>query len=160
MIQDIATGKLGELAVSRMCRGYGLDVGRPDFEVYSRQKKSYDADLNGSGIRIHVKSQGADSASRYGISWILQYGGLSGTGHQDKLFRVRSPKDFLAPCLVKEKTVHIFGIIKVNKLFENDMIDMPSNPWFAQTKRAIFFDKIKTLTYYHRWNVVPVPCKE
>lgn len=154
MIQNIVTGKLGEIAVYRMSKEYELPVGRPDFTIYDSKKKSFDADLSSPEFQIHVKSQGIDSANKYGISWILQFSG-NGRGHQDKLFRRVETNDYLAPCLVKDTTVHIYGIIKVKKLFLEDMIEEPKNPWFVDTKRAIYFDKIRTLPYYHRWGIVP-----
>lgn len=150
IIQDIYTGKCGEIGVYKILKSLGYEVNQPDFEIYEGRKKSFNADMTYGNYNIHCKAQNEESATKYGISWILQYGG-SGWGHTDKLFKNRSKFDILAPTLIIGDEVQLFGLIRVDDLFKKDMIKMPSCKWFADTKRAIYYDDIKSLSHYNKW---------
>lgn len=150
IIQDIITGKLGEIAAYRLLRRNGVYCGQPDFEIYDSRGKSFDADLTWKGIEFHCKSQTEESAARYGTSWILQWGGR-GHGHTDKLFRNRDDNDFLIPSTVHDSHVRVYGVIKINKLFEEGMIKEPKLDWFKDTKRAIYMEDLATLNWSDRW---------
>jgi len=150
---DITIGALGEIAAHRLLKELGIKADKPDFNVYDTRNKSYDADLqDNQGNRYHCKSQSIESKEQYGASYILQYGG-NGTGHTDKLFRSRTNRDFLIPCLVNidEKEVTIYGVIKIDTIFKKDLIKMPRVKWLEYSKRAIYLEDLYTLTYYERW---------
>lgn len=153
IIQDITTGKLGEIAAYRLLRRNGIYSRQPDFEIYDSRGKSFDADLEWGEYKFHCKAQNEDSAKKFGASWILQWGG-QGHGHVDKLFKSRSTNDYLIPSLVRDTCVEIYGVIKVNTLFENDLIKAPKTQWLADCKRAIYFDDIKDLRWRLRWGVL------
>ena len=150
ILQDIVTGKLGELAAHRLLRRYGIHATAPDFEIYNSRGKSFDADLKWKGFEFHCKSQTEESAKRYGTSWILQWGG-QGHGHTDKLFKHQEDTDFLIPTTVHDDSVRVFGIIRIKELFERGMIKEPRLEWFKDTKRAIYFEDISTLSWRDRW---------
>lgn len=152
IIQDIITGKLGEIAAYRLLNRNGIHSRQPDFEIYESRKKSFDSDLSCNEYQFHCKAQTEDSASKYGISWLLQYGG-QGYGHTDKLFKHCSPYDYLIPSMVSDKYVSIYGIIKVATLFEKDLVKLPKLEWFHKTKRAIYFDDIAALAWRDRWSI-------
>ena len=101
---------------------------------------------------IRDRSQSRDSANTYGNSYILQYGG-NGNGHVDKLFKSRTNRDFLIPCLVDIDTreVIIYGCIKVETLFKKDLIKMPRVKWLEFSKRAVYLEDLFTLSWYERW---------
>jgi len=153
IVKDITTGKLGEIGAYKLLRSHGFDVSKPDFEIYESRRKSFDADLCGSGFNGHCKSQNGESADKYGISWILQWGG-KGYGHTDKLFKSRSKEDFLIPTLVHDTEVEIFGIIPVETLFAGGFIKKPRITWLADTKRAIYYEDLKELTWRERWGIL------
>ena len=150
IVEDIVTGKLGEIATYRLLRRNGIYCQQPDFEIYNTRGKSFDADISWKGFRFHCKSQSADSAYKYGRSWILQWGGR-GKGHTDKLFKNRDRYDNLVPCGVYDTHVHVYGIIRVPLLFDLDLIKEPKVRWFADTKRAIYFDDLRNLIWKDRW---------
>lgn len=150
IVEDITTGKLGELAAHRLLRRHGIHAKAPDFEIYDSRGKSFDADLSWKGVEFHCKAQTEESARRYGTSWILQWGGR-GHGHTDKLFKHQSDNDYLIPCTVHESSVRIYGIIKVKQLFDQDMIKEPKLDWFKDTKRAIYGDDIFSMSWRDRW---------
>ena len=156
IINDITTGKLGEIAAYKMMRKRGIKVCYPDFEIYEGRKKSFDADMTTKeGKKFHCKSQSDDSAKRYGVSWILQWSG-TGHGHQDKLFRNRDKNDFMIPMRVKqnEGVVEIYGVVPVELLFDQGFIKKPSLEWFARTKRAVYLKDLSTLIWKYRWGTV------
>jgi hypothetical protein len=150
IITDIITGKLGEIAVYRYLRKKGIMATAPDFKIYDKRRKSFDADINYGKWNFHCKSQNQDSARKYGVSWILQYGG-NGNGHVDKLFKNRGKYDILVPTLVHDDYVEIFGLISVDKLFEYDMIKKPKVKWLEFSKRAVYKNDLEKLNYYYRW---------
>jgi len=146
-------GALGEIGIYRMLKRLGMKVSPPDFNVYEAKNKSYDADLSDKdGYRFHCKSQSRESEEAYGGSYILQYGG-NGEGHVDKLFKRRTNRDFLIPCLVDvdAKEVIIYGCIKVETLFKKDLIKMPRVKWLEFSKRAVYLEDLFTLSWYERW---------
>jgi len=83
--QQIADGKMGEIFAARHLRTQGYTCTEPDFEIYTARNKSFDADLViDSQQAVHVKTQNAESARRWGSSWVFQAGGV-GYGNTDPL---------------------------------------------------------------------------
>ena len=72
MKEDVAFGKLGEMAVYDYFVQAGQEVTPIDFEIYTGGNKSFDADLYWKGQHVHVKTQSSESAKRYGASWTFQ----------------------------------------------------------------------------------------
>lgn len=72
MIDDIIIGCMGEWAVEAHLSSIGFECSEPDMVIYEKKRKSFDADLYVDDICIHVKSQGVESAKRYGNSWLFQ----------------------------------------------------------------------------------------
>jgi hypothetical protein len=159
IIEDIVTGKLGEIAAYRMLKRHGIYAKEPDFEIYDTRGKSFDADITWKGVNFHCKSQSDDSANKYGTSWILQYGG-NGYGHTDKLFKACNDNDFLVPSRVCDNHVILFGIYKIQRLFDQEMIKLPRLKWFQDSKRAIYLEDLSTLSYYDRWGFLNQNKKE
>ena len=154
IIQDIITGKLGEIAAFRLLRGYGINTGQPDFEIYNKGRKSFDADLSNGQYKFHCKTQSEDSVSKYGVSWILQWGG-KGHGHVDKLFKARTPSDYCVISAMDDNGYcNVYGIVQVELLFKNDLIRPPAVKWLEDCKRAIYFEDIKNLSWRQRWGVL------
>ncbi len=69
---DHLTGKLGEEAVRLVYQSFGINVDGPDYQIYSRTKKSWAADLTVDGAALHVKTQTTRAALLYGLSWMFQ----------------------------------------------------------------------------------------
>jgi hypothetical protein len=153
MKEDIYTGKMGEVGAYIFLKSLDLSATKPDFEIYEKGRKSFDADITCGKYNLHCKSQSQSSADKYGTSWILQYSG-KGFGHTDKLFKKRTPQDYLVPTQVLGDRVAIYGIIKISLLFDQDMIELPKAKWFQDTKRAIYWDTIKYLSHYDRWGFI------
>ncbi len=71
---DHFISKLGEEAVRLVFEKLGKNVVGPDYTVYGQKQKSWDADLFVEGTALAVKTQGAEAAKKYGLSWTFQAG--------------------------------------------------------------------------------------
>lgn len=99
IIQDITIGKMAELGAAQLLSSRGLMHSEPDFAVYSKENKSFGADLIGwkekgnmtSTIwNFHVKSMERNTAIRFGLSWSFQA--------KDSLVRSPHSNDYLVLC--------------------------------------------------------------
>jgi len=120
IIDQIAQGKLAEIAVSKFFSSIGLTVTLPDFKIYSKWEKSYDADLDIQMGKIfypiHVKSISTDSASHFGLSWIFQ--------RSDPLYfasaRIDLKYDKIALCeTLSRSVVRFYGLCNPTTLRSN-----------------------------------------
>lgn len=71
--RQIADGKAAEFAAYQALRelGFQLDA-TPCLKIFeSPKQKSFDCDLQGSGLRIHVKSQTNENAQRFRESYVF-----------------------------------------------------------------------------------------
>jgi hypothetical protein len=71
---DHFISKLGEEAVRLAFEKLGKKVVGPDYRVYQKKQKSWDADLFIDNVALAVKTQGAEAAKKYGLSWTFQAG--------------------------------------------------------------------------------------
>lgn len=70
---DHFISKLGEEAVKQVFEERGNKVTGPDYNVYHRKKKNWNADLIVNGIEVAVKTQKKSAADKYGLSWTFQF---------------------------------------------------------------------------------------
>lgn len=140
--EDIHTGKLLELGAYKLLRNLGIMVRFPDFTVYESKGKSWDADLVCDDNKFHCKSQTEKSVEKYGLSWILQYGGR-GKGHMDKLFKAQGKNDYLIPGYIKGRSAVICGIYSISDIMENGLVGMPALPQLYFSKRAIYWNDLQ-----------------
>jgi hypothetical protein len=143
MKEDIIIGKLGECAISSYLKMRGYAVNEPSFEVLYGRQKSFAADLViEPGIKIHCKAQSEESVHKYGLSWLIQYSDI----RKDPIVEKANELDYLALAVVKDDgIVEVLGIFKVKDIVKNKMLKDPKVAWFHKTKRAIYWDDIKTL---------------
>ena len=121
----------------------GLKLEPPDIEVYSKHKKSYDADLKYGDMRIHVKTQTKKSADRFGLSWMFQLAGITGgDGVIDK-----GGEYMIFLCLdMEKKNANIYGPYK-----SEDLIDLYKDPKLKKLrgiKACIYYEDIKDICPY------------
>lgn len=151
IVVDIHTGKLLEIAAYRLLKKIGEDVIFPDFTIYESKGKSWDADIVSDKYNFHCKSQTEDSVKKYGLSWILQYGG-AGKGHTDKLFHFQGKNDYLIPGYISGRSAIICGIFSIMDIMENGLIGLPKLPQLYGSKRAIYWSDLKAhYTENERW---------
>ena len=70
--QDHFISKIGEEAACAVFRHYAHFVSQPDYHIYRRQQKSWDADIQVNGVEVAVKTQRKTQAQKYGLSWTFQ----------------------------------------------------------------------------------------
>ena len=130
IIQQITEGKFAEWAVSYYYNNNDIDCSDPDHTIYTKRKKSFDADLNRGKYRIHVKGQNKESVERYGMSWLFQL--------EDPLFTKAKLNDIVVFCVVdlKKRQVEIVYKNQFKKLF----FEPPKLTKFLGIKLAVYLD--------------------
>lgn len=143
---DIISGAMAEIAVYRMLKEKGVEVGKPDFTIHSNGRKSYDADLCDGLHHFHVKGQTIQSKEKYGASWIMQ--------RKDPIVNSPEKLHYLVPCVVDTSTgrVEIFGIMSILSLKQHACFSECKLEWFRKTKIALYLDHIEgIMTKKARW---------
>jgi len=70
---DHFISKIGEEAVKKTFESLGKSVEGPDYAIYEKKEKTWDADLLiDDGVEIAVKTQKKSTADRFGLSWTFQ----------------------------------------------------------------------------------------
>lgn len=134
---DLLAGIIGEYAAYKYLKSIGIAVTKPDLALYTTRKKSFNADLSGDLVKIHVKSQTSDSVKRYGHSWILQ--------KTDPMLSKPKDNEYLLFTEVDGDEVTILGLVKVQEMVDNKLIGECRVPAFAKTKVALYLDDLKPL---------------
>lgn len=101
ILNDIILGKMGEYGVYLMLTKKGLILDKPDIQVYSKEKKSFDADLAYKDLKFHIKSQSLEQSLKYNTSWSFQ--------PNDKLIINPTDNDMIFLCQVSDLTVNILS---------------------------------------------------
>jgi hypothetical protein len=131
IFNDIVVGKIGEFAVYQFLKEkHELD--EPDLKIYSKEKKSFDADLKAAGLNIHVKAQAKAQGETYGTSWSFH--------PTDKLITSPSDSDVIFLCSVDDLSVDILSYDKAS--FYLDLYDEPVKESLKKTKKVIYFTKV------------------
>jgi hypothetical protein len=71
---DHFISKLGEEAVRLVFEKFAKKVTGPDYAIYQKKQKSWEADLFVEGVPLAVKTQSSEAAKKYGLSWTFQAG--------------------------------------------------------------------------------------
>ena len=108
IIRQIVAGKLAELGVYEYLQCLGLNPEFPDFRIYGKNQKSFDADTKfvyqEHGINCHVKSQDISQGEIYSLSWLFQK-------HQDPLVKNPCKNDLLAFVRLSGTETKMLGFI-------------------------------------------------
>lgn len=107
---DSKIGKLGEIAVYRSLVDKYPGLTYPDFKIYKPREKSWDFDLKHEKFNLHVKTQETLQASKFGESWIFQYGDGKKQNYDREIFDRTSPNQFIA--FVKLNLLEGYGLVR------------------------------------------------
>ena len=125
--KDILYGVLAEFAISSLL----ANCSKPDLTIYTKKQKSYAKDLEWNGLHLHVKSQGAVSAKRYGLSWIFQ--------RTDPVVSKPAQTDILALCCVQDDlTVDVYGFLNASQAQFKELKVFQ----YRNSKTALYFEDI------------------
>ncbi|MFZ2187324.1 MAG: hypothetical protein WAV46_01720 [Candidatus Moraniibacteriota bacterium] len=70
---DHFISKIGEEAAKKVFESLGKNVQGPNYTIYEKKEKSWDADLLiDSSVEVAVKTQKKSAADRFGLSWTFQ----------------------------------------------------------------------------------------
>lgn len=148
--EDIVNGALAEIGAYKLLKESGVSISEPDFAIYKKGEKSFDADLiDDNENKFHIKGQGIKSVVRYGCSWLMQ--------RHDPIISNPRRKHFIVPCVVdvEKMTVYVYGIIPVLTMIDRQCIGECAVPSFRRTKIAIYNDYMESvLTENSRWGLL------
>lgn len=136
-VRDNIIGKLGEIAVFNYFKEKNVELTEPDFKIYSRNKKSWDYDLKGKDLNLHVKSQSVEQGQRYSVSFVFE--------NTDKhIFKEYSENDYV--CFISvdlnKKEAEIRAITKLQDLHDKKLFGKPKLAYLT-TKAVVYFDTLK-----------------
>lgn len=151
--KDIITGKIGESKLAKYIEANGTTTSGSDLQIYKRGKKSWACDIKtyDPDLEINCKTQSMDSIKRYGVSWILQYGG-NGHGHCDALFKPENQGDNIYFVGMSEHTIYCAMLVR--DLFTHNLIKEPVLDWLKQSKRAVYYKDIELLPRNIRYSML------
>ena len=127
---DARIGKLGEIAVYRSLIDKYPGLTYPDFKIYKPREKSWDFDLKHEKFNLHVKTQETLQATKFGESWIFQFGDGKKRNYDREIFDRTSPNQFIA--FVKLNLLEGYGLVRAivsldllhdKKLFAEPVLD-------------------------------------
>jgi hypothetical protein len=146
IIQDILSGKLAEELVYQKLKEYYSDLTEPDYAIYDKKNKSWEADLRvpSENLRIAVKSQTEDAARRWGRSWVFQLGNAR---DYDKEVVLKKNNHYVA--LVSLDLPNMCGeikaIVSIQWLHDNDMFKEMKLKYLQNNKKAVYYDDLISL---------------
>ncbi len=139
-------GKMGELLAWNYLNGMGYECTEPDFKVYKGSRKSWESDMfiehGDCRYKVACKSQDAESARRYGRSWIFQKGGV-GRGHTDPVIKSGDSLSVFVSIDLKDRTCEVLGPFNMHAL--RPLFKPPRIQWLAFSKVALYWDDMKSV---------------
>lgn len=144
--KDSFVGKLGEIAVYNYLKSKINNLNYPDLNIYSAREKSWDFDLKGESVNLHVKTQDLEQGERYGVSWIFQYGNGKNSHYDKEIFDKLTPNQYVAfvSLCLHEKYAIIRSIVNLDFLHENKLFGLPKLDHLKKAnKKAVYLKDIE-----------------
>jgi hypothetical protein len=144
--KDALIGKLGEVATYHSLKDkiHGLTI--PDFKIYSAKEKSWDFDLKGQEVNVHVKTQDVEQGEKYGVSWIFQYGNGKNQHYDKEIFDKLTPNQYVVfvSLSLKDNLAIIRAILKLEFLHERKLFGLPKLEFLQkENKKAVYLKDIE-----------------
>lgn len=144
--KDSLVGKLGEFAVYNSLKDKIKNIQKPDLQIYAANKKSWDFDLKGDSVNLHVKTQDVEQGERYGVSWIFQYGNGKNSHYDKEIFDKLTPNQYIAfvSLSLKDNYAIIRSIVKLDFLHDKKLFGLPKLEYLQQAnKKAVYLKEIE-----------------
>lgn len=144
--QDQIVGKLGEVAVYNYLKDKHPTLKSVDFNIYEKNKKSWDFDLKADNVCLHVKSQNIVQSKRYGVSWIFQKGNGVNRHYDKEIFDRITPNQYVSFVLVdlEKYEAEIKAIVNLDFLHKKDLFKLPVlEKLRIANKVAVYYNDIK-----------------
>lgn len=136
-IKDQIFGKLGEIATFNSFKDKGIELTEPDFNIYGKNKKSWDFDLKGKDLNLHVKSQSISQSKKYGESWMFER-------NDRHVFKDISENDYVCFVIIDQdnKIAEIKAIVKLTDLHKYNLFEKPKLSYLT-SKSAVYFTSLQ-----------------
>ena len=144
--KDALVGKLGEFAVYHSLKDKVPKIIKPDVQIYTAKQKSWDFDLKGDSVNLHVKTQDVEQGEKYGVSWIFQYGNGKNQNYDKEIFDKITPNQYIAfvSLSLKENFAIIRAITKLEFLHDKKLFGLPKLEYLQQAnKKAVYLKDIE-----------------
>lgn len=125
---DIYNGKIAECCVFNYLEGEGFKTTPPDFAIYPKKRKNFDADLVSGDMRFHIKS--CMKSSKYPNSWLFQ--------KNDPLITCNLTDDYLILCVMNDDSTGFAYSVKYN----SELLSEPVVFQLRSSKVAIYEENI------------------
>lgn len=132
--KDIVTGAMAEFAVQEYVQRGGNFCSDPDLTVLDAAAKSYEADLKTPEFNLHVKSQDAESAERWGLSWLFQ--------KRDPITKFPKLNDVVIFCRVNGNCVTVMSTLFAQTLLTELLLTDLRLSSYGKTKKAVYYDEL------------------
>lgn len=144
--KDALVGKLGEFAVYHSFKDKVSNMTQPDVQIYTAKQKSWDFDLKGDGVNLHVKTQDIEQGEKYGVSWIFQYGNGKSQHYDKEIFDSLTPNQYIAfvSLSLKDNFAIIRAVVKLEFLHEKKLFGLPKLEHLQKAnKKAVYLKDIE-----------------
>lgn len=131
MYEDILVGLVGEWGVYEYLKKKGIEVNKPDMNIYTSRNKSFNADFRSETDAYHVKSQTVASIKKYGHSWLLQ--------RTDRIVKQPAENDHFVFTKVDGREVEILGLYKCKNIVYGEC----KVPRYRFSKIAVYLEEQK-----------------
>lgn len=144
--KDTLVGKLGEFAVYQCLKNKVANITAPDVQIYTAKQKSWDFDIKGDGINLHVKTQDIEQGEKYGVSWIFQYGNGKNQHYDKEIFDNLTPNQYVAfvSLSLKDSLAIIRAVVKLEFLHDRKLFGLPKLEHLQKAnKKAVYLKDIE-----------------
>lgn len=144
---DIKVGKIGEqLVYDSLCSNFP-NLSEPDYNVYDKKNKSWDADLKDlhTPFTLAVKSQDIRSELEFGRSWVFQHRVGKKFDNDVAIFDNSDNTHYVSfvSLNVPKRIGEIIAIVKVNWLHEHNMFKPMQLLKLQDNKVAVYYEDLE-----------------
>ena len=144
-IIQLTNGKLGEELAYACYSKYYPNLSRVDYEIYSKESKSWEPDLTDPilGVRLAVKTKDNRDALQYGASWIFELSDrkIFGSNLDGKNL---DPNQYCCLVIVDQikKWGQIMACVKLQWLHDNNLFTKPDRDYLS-TKLTVRLENMQ-----------------
>ncbi len=146
--EDQEIGKSGEIVAYHVIQNILPNISKPDFEIYSVGRKSWDFDMKTDEYNIHIKTQSLKSAKLYGSSFIFEK-------TDKKIFKDYSDNDYVSFVQFDydKKSGKVLSFMPVKMLHYLSLFKDPVNKNLI-TKQAVYYKDLEKFDLYDRYGIL------
>ena len=151
IVDQIRTGKIVEEMTYQKLKNYLPNLSEPDWNIYDRKNKNWDADLSDQTTnpitKIGVKSQRANVGESVGVSWVFEFRAGKNYDVDTGVFgkEAKQPGHYIAFSSIDfpKKSGQIHAILAVSTLHELQLFEQVQIERLRDNKVAVYLKTIK-----------------